>query len=70
VWHGRRREHRGDDGNTPDKVAVGRGAHPSGGSMVRCHGGGSTVTSETVDALQGSPVVGKRTCSSGEPRGR
>jgi hypothetical protein len=69
VWQGRRREHRGGGGNMPDKMAV-AGAHPSGGSTVRCDGGGSTVMSEAVEALRGSPVVVRQTCSTGEPRGR
>jgi hypothetical protein len=69
VWRGRWREHRGGSSNTRDKVAA-AGAHPSGGSMVRCDRGGSTATSEVVEALRGSPVVVRRTCSTGEPRER
>jgi hypothetical protein len=53
----------------PDKMAA-AGAHPSSGSMVRCDGGGSTAMSVAVEALRGSPVVVRQTCSTGEPRGR
>jgi hypothetical protein len=53
----------------PDKVAV-AGTHMSGGSTMRCDGGGSTTTSEAMEALRGSPVVVRRTYSTGEPRGR
>jgi hypothetical protein len=44
------------------------GAHLSGGSMVRCDGGGSTATFEAAEALRGSTVVVMQTCSTGEPR--
>jgi hypothetical protein len=46
------------------------GAHPSGGSMVRCDGGGSTATFEAAEAVRGSTVVVRQTCSTSEPRGR
>jgi hypothetical protein len=69
VWRGRQCEHRGGSGNMPEKVAA-VGAHPSGGSTVRCDGGGSTVTSEAVEVLWGSPAVGRRTYSTDEPWGR
>jgi hypothetical protein len=66
---GRRREYHGGSSNTPDKVAT-AGAHPSGGSMVRCDGDDLMAMSKTVEALRGSLVVVRRTCSTGEPQGR
>jgi hypothetical protein len=52
-----------------DKMAV-AGAHPSGGSMVRCDRGGSRVTSEAVETLRGAPMVVRKTYNTGELRGR
>jgi hypothetical protein len=44
----------------PGKVVVG-GAHPNGGSMVWCDRGGSTVTSEAMEALRGWAAVARAT---------
>jgi hypothetical protein len=57
-------------GGGASTMGAAAGAHPSGGSMVRCDGGGSTATFEAAEALRGSTVVVRQTCSTGEPRGR